>query len=100
MWELLGEVVDAFLELDTSKTGTIRLHEMRDVLSRFGIPDKDRAAMWSCCRISRPKGGRSILLKGPFSRSQRKAGLGVAFASQHPGASKVGAVFGVSGSSA
>ncbi|CAJ1343804.1 unnamed protein product [Effrenium voratum] len=44
-WSLTHEerksVVDAFLELDTSKTGTIRLHEMRDVLSRFGIPDKE-----------------------------------------------------------
>ena len=34
-------MVDAFLELDTSRRGTIRLHELRDVLSRFDIPDQD-----------------------------------------------------------
>ena len=34
------EVVDAFLELDTSRRGTIRLHELRDVLSGFDIPDQ------------------------------------------------------------
>lgn len=32
--------MDAFLELDTSRRGTIRLHELRDVLSRFDIPDQ------------------------------------------------------------
>lgn len=36
------QVVDAFLELDTSRRGTIRLHELRDVLSRFDIPDQVR----------------------------------------------------------
>ena len=35
------QVVDAFLELDTSRRGTIRLHELRDVLQRFGIPDQE-----------------------------------------------------------
>jgi Ca2+-binding EF-hand superfamily protein len=34
-------VVDAFLELDTSRRGTIRLHELRDVLQRFDIPDQE-----------------------------------------------------------
>eukprot|EP00438_Fugacium_kawagutii_P012055 Skav234022 [mRNA] locus=scaffold2538:245642:251989:- [translate_table: standard] len=37
---LRAQVVDAFLELDTSRRGTIRLHELRDVLSRFDIPDQ------------------------------------------------------------
>eukprot|EP00439_Symbiodinium_sp_Y106_P013816 s3754_g1.t6 len=40
-WSLTHEerksVVDAFLELDTSRRGTIRLHEMRDVLSHFEV---------------------------------------------------------------
>ena len=39
--ETAAQVVDAFLELDTSRRGTIRLHELQDVLSRFDIPDQE-----------------------------------------------------------
>lgn len=49
-WSLTHEerksVVDAFLELDTSRRGTIRLHELRDVLSRFDIPDQESAEIF------------------------------------------------------
>ncbi|CAK9049681.1 unnamed protein product, partial [Durusdinium trenchii] len=49
-WSLTHEerksVVDAFLELDTSRRGTIRLHELRDVLSGFDIPDQEAAEIF------------------------------------------------------
>ncbi|CAE7414961.1 CPK3 [Symbiodinium microadriaticum] len=49
-WSLTHEerksVVDAFLELDTSRRGTIRLHEMRDVLSHFDITDQEVAGIF------------------------------------------------------
>lgn len=49
-WSLTHEerksVVDAFLELDTSRRGTIRLHELRDVLQRFDIPDQESAEIF------------------------------------------------------